>query len=113
MKTKQDIIDYCLTLPATFLDYPFAKMEKGKEPTPVLKHLKNKKMFALVQDRDEQVVVAVKIDPAQAEEQRELFEAVSAAWHMNKTHWSDIRLGLDLDDAAAERFIKESYDRTL
>lgn len=41
---KHEIVKYCLTLPDTFQDYPFP----NDNISVVLKHIKNKKWFALL-----------------------------------------------------------------
>jgi predicted DNA-binding protein (MmcQ/YjbR family) len=40
--TKRELIDYCLSFPTTYEDYPF------DETTALARHMGNKKMFALV-----------------------------------------------------------------
>ena len=81
---KQAVIDFCLSLDSTFADQPFAKIEKGKIPTIVMKHLKNKKSYAYISERAGQLFVAVKQKPEINEELRELFEDITPAYHMNK-----------------------------
>lgn len=105
---KQELIDFCLSLGATFADTPFAKMEKS-EPTIVIRHLKNKKSFAYISERDDGIVVAVKQNPEIILELREFFQAVQPAFHMNKTHWIDVHLGGDVADETVKKMIEESY----
>ena len=60
------------------------------------------KWFLLLQLDAPEPRVAVKLPPATNVALREQYEGVRPAYHMNKTHWSDLYLNL-LDD----NFIKE------
>ena len=61
-----------------------------------------RKWFLLMQLDAPEPRVAVKLPPATNVALREQYEGVRPAYHMNKTHWSDLYLNL-LDD----NFIKE------
>jgi predicted DNA-binding protein (MmcQ/YjbR family) len=112
--TKEEFTEFCQSLGPTYENTPFAKMEKDKkEPTVAIRHLRNKKIFCYWSRKDNgEVKLAVKLDPERAEMLREEFEAVMPAWHMNKTHWSDLALGADLPDAQIYKLIEESYELT-
>ena len=43
--TRQEVINYSLTLSETFVDYPFSDKKYGE--CPVIKHKNNKKWFAI------------------------------------------------------------------
>ena len=58
MKTKQDLIKYCLTYPDVYEDYPFHDTEWA-----VIRHRKNKKVFAWIYTREGNTCVNVKCDP--------------------------------------------------
>ena len=45
--TRQEIIDYCLTLPTTYEDYPFDSITDPGKWT-VMRHKTNKKSFAMI-----------------------------------------------------------------
>ncbi|RZI49318.1 MmcQ/YjbR family DNA-binding protein [Lactococcus kimchii] len=109
---KQELIDFCLSLGATFADQPFVKMEKAR-PTTVIRHLKNKKCFAYISERSGDLIVAVKQNPEVSVELREFFKDISPAFHMNKVHWNDLRLGGDVADEQICKMIETSYDLTL
>lgn len=51
---------------------------------------------------------ACKLAPEQNEELRELYSAVTPAFHWNKTHWSDVFFE-QLDTDVVESIIRESY----
>lgn len=51
---------------------------------------------------------AYKLAPERNEELRELYSAVTPAFHWNKTHWSDVFFE-QLDTDVVESIIRESY----
>lgn len=51
---------------------------------------------------------ACKLSPERNEELRELYSAVTPAFHWNKTHWSDVFFE-QLDTDVVESIIRESY----
>ena len=63
------------------------------------------KWFLLMQLDVPEPRVAVKLPPETAVVLREQYEGVRPAYHMNKTHWSDLYLNLLNDD-----FIKEQIN---
>lgn len=107
MKTKEDIIAYGLSLPGTYLDYPF------DERTAALRHQKNRKMFALFTQNKEKPLLNLKCEPMQADFWRQIYPDVIPAYHMNKTHWNSICLEGDIPDADLLTMIENSYRLTL
>jgi predicted DNA-binding protein (MmcQ/YjbR family) len=53
--------------------------------------------------------VSLKCDPEWAIELRELYEAVSPGFHLNKKHWNTISAELDVTENLLEEFIAHSY----
>lgn len=66
------------------------------------------KWFLLMQLDAPEPRVAVKLQPDVAAELREKYEGVTPAYHMNKTHWSDLYLER-LDDNFVKNQILASY----
>ncbi|MDF2613319.1 MAG: hypothetical protein K0S71_1105 [Clostridia bacterium] len=93
-----DVKAYCLSLPMAVLDYPFGD-------TPMVIKV-NKKMFALINSEGE---VSLKCEPLQALAYRDMFEAVSPGYHLNKEHWNTVKPNLDVDEELLKRMIRESY----
>ncbi len=58
MRTRQDVIDFCLSLDDTYEDYPFHDFN-----WTVMRHKSNKKMFAAICERMGNIWVNVKCDP--------------------------------------------------
>lgn len=106
---KDELLKFCEEVGPVFSSTPFAKMENGS-PTIVVRHLKNQKSFAYLSERENQLIVAVKQKPELSEELREHFKDLNLAWHMNKTHWNDIRVGGDVSDDLIRQMILQSYD---
>ena len=107
MTTKQEAIAFCLTLSDVYEDYPFHDANWC-----VIRHKKNRKVFAWIFDKDGYVWINVKCDPDGREFWRSAFESVIPAYHLNKEHWNSIILDRTIPDNDIERMICESYDLT-
>jgi predicted DNA-binding protein (MmcQ/YjbR family) len=95
--TRRGIIDYCLNFPFTYEDYPFAEMTDGGAWT-VMRHRGNRKSFALIYERQGRLRINLKCDPLEADFLRQAFTGISAAYHMNKTHWNTVIVGSDVPE---------------
>jgi predicted DNA-binding protein (MmcQ/YjbR family) len=109
--TRQDLIDFCLTLHAVYEDYPFDSVKDGTE-WAVMRHKKNKKSFALIYVRNEKLCVNLKCEPNEADFLRGIFRDVIPAYHMNKTHWNTVYIGGDVPDDEVKNMILHSYNLT-
>lgn len=67
------------------------------------------KWFLLMQLDAPEPRVAVKLPPGVATELRERYDGIRPAYHMNKTHWSDLYLEL-LDENLVKELIQASYE---
>lgn len=98
--THKEIEEYLLSLPNTWLDFPFG------EGTSVYKvghkETGEGKMFALIDDGSKPLRVSLKCDPILAETLREKYETVVPGYHLNKKHWNTIICSGQLE--AAEIF---------
>jgi len=106
---RQEIIDFCLTFPASYEDYPFDDITDPGKWT-VMRHRTNSKSFALIYERNGKLRINLKCDPFEADFLRQAFEDVTPGWHMNKTHWNTITLGGDVPEDELKRQIGRSYD---
>jgi predicted DNA-binding protein (MmcQ/YjbR family) len=112
--TRQDIIDYCLTFPAAYEDYPFDDISDPGKWT-VMRHGINKKSFALIYERGGKLCINLKCDPLEADFLRQMFDDVTPAYHMNKTHWNTVIIGAgspcdsDVPEDEIKRMIENSY----
>ena len=98
-----DIIEfreYCLSLPDAEETLPF------DDSTLVYKV--GGRMFAMLMlERPDHFVV--KCNPARAIILRDRYPQITAAWHMNKRHWNDVRFEGMLSDEAMRREVRHSY----
>jgi predicted DNA-binding protein (MmcQ/YjbR family) len=67
------------------------------------------KMFALIWLRDNPPRMNLKLDPEHAEILRDVYEAVTPGYHMNKRHWSTIILDGSVPQDELFEWIDESY----
>ncbi len=102
--TKRELIDYCLTFPAAYEDYPF------DETTAVVKHSGNNKMFAIIDFMDEKLIIILKCDPVQADFFRSIYKSVTPGYHMNKRHWNTVYVEGDVSEEELFYMINHSYD---
>jgi predicted DNA-binding protein (MmcQ/YjbR family) len=106
---RKDLIEYCLTLPLAYEDYPFNDINDESMWT-VMRHKSNKKSFALIYERNGDLCVNLKCDPTEAEFIRQAYTDVTPAYHMNKTHWNTVTLGGDVPEDELLQMINKSYD---
>ena len=107
---RKEIIEYCLTFPATYEDYPFDNLSKSPDSWAVMRHKVNKKSFALIYERGGRLCINLKCDPMEADFLRGVYADVSPAYHMNKTHWNTVTIGGDIPIAELRNMIAASYD---
>lgn len=109
--TRQELIALCLEYPDAFEDYPFGGGEAGGIVWTVMRHITNKKTFAFIFERDG-LRVNLKCEPARADMLRQLFDGVTAGYHMNKTHWNTVRVDSDVPFNVLQEMLQESYRLT-
>lgn len=101
----EELYHFCLSVPGAEASSPFG------ETTIVMKVCG--KMFALIPlDRDE-VSVSLKCDPIKAQELRQQYSSVTAAYHMNKKYWNTIRLDNTMKDETIKFWIRHSVEEVL
>lgn len=107
MTKRAEAVAYCLTLENVYEDYPF------HDPNwCVIRHKKNKKIFAFIYEKDEHVWINVKCEPEWRDFWRNAFASVIPAYHMNKKYWNSIILDGTVPPGDIRRMIGESYDLT-
>ena len=97
-------INKCLSFENTYLDYPF---DQGL--WAAIRHKDNKKIFALIYERQGNICINFKNDPQWGMLWRESFEAVTPAYHMNKEHWSTVIIGKDATEENITDMLYASY----
>ena len=106
--TRQELIDFCLTLPLTYEDYPFDEITDEKKWT-VMRHQTNKKTFAMIYERNGKLCINLKCDPFEADFLRQIYNDITPGWHMNKVHWNTVMPGGDVPEDELKQMIKQSY----
>ena len=106
--TRRELIDFCLTFPAAYEDYPFDDVADDSAWT-VMRHRTNRKSFAFIYERHGRLCVNLKCKPLEADFLRQIFRDVTPAYHMNKAHWNTVTPGGDVPDEALRKMIGASY----
>lgn len=104
MTTRQQVIDACLALPFTYEDYPF-----DDASWTAIRHRGNRKIFALIFDREGNTWVNVKAQPQWGDFWRHTYTAVVSAYHMNKTHWVSVILDGSVPRSIILRLLQDSF----
>lgn len=107
--TRQELIDFCLTLAGAYEDYPFKELAEGNRWT-AMRHRANKKTFAFINVHDNRLCVNLKCDPFEADFLRQAFNDVIPGFHMNKVHWNTVFLNGDVPDEELLQMTQKSYD---
>ena len=109
MTTRQQVIAFCNTFGDVTEDYPFddgnftAMRHKGGQ----------KRIFALIFQREGHIWVNVKNQPGWCDFWREQYpNAVIPGYHMNKHHWNSLILDGTVPREYLEQMIEESYALT-
>lgn len=106
MKTHKELEAFLLSLPHTYLDYPFGedvavyKVTVGDD-TP---------MFALIDQNKDPVNLSLKCDPILAKLLREKYETVLEGYHLNKKHWNTLIVTGQLEEQELIDLIHHSYN---
>ena len=96
-----DARGYLLQRPEAFEDFPFG-------PDVYVYKIRNK-MFATLGSDDSVARMNLKCDPEEAMILRDVFDAVSPGYHMNKAHWNTVLLNGSIPRGEIERMIDRSY----
>lgn len=104
---RRSLIEYCLTLPGAYEDYPFAD-----DVWTAMRHTAGRKIFALLYERDGQLCINVKCDPMTADFLRGAYDWVIPGYHMNKTHWNTLLPARGASEAEVYAMIDASYELT-
>ncbi len=110
MLTKRGLIEFCLTFPGAYEDYPFDDDPGSAQAWAVLRHRVSKKAFAFIYERGGVVNINLKCDPMYADLLRGAYFAVTPAYHMNKVHWNTVKVDGSVPEQEIYAWIGQSYD---
>ncbi|MBC8547389.1 MmcQ/YjbR family DNA-binding protein [Clostridiaceae bacterium NSJ-31] len=109
--TRRELIEYCMSKPGAYEDYPFDKLNDGTSWT-VMRHSGNRKTFALIFERQGGLWINLKCEPMLAELLRSAYQSVLPGYHMNKAHWNSVIVGGDLPEERLLEMIDHSFELT-
>lgn len=110
MVSRQELINYCLTFPDSYEDYPFDDGSGSAQAWTVMRHRANKKSFAFIYERGGFLNVNLKCEPMQADFLRSVYPSVIPAYHMNKVHWNSVILDGSIPKEDVFAWIGQSYE---
>ena len=97
----EEVREYCLSLPGVTEDSPYG-------PDMIVYRIEGK-IFLHLPLEYAVPRISIKLPPGKGAELREQYDAVSAAYHLNKVHWSDILIENTFKTEQIKKWIEESY----
>lgn len=108
MRTREEMIQFCLHYDNVYEDYPFSDTN-----WTCIRHQENKKVFAWIYERQGNIWVNVKGTRGWLDFFREKYKSVVPGYHLSKEHWNSIILDGSVSLEDIEAMINESYILTL
>ena len=105
MTTREEALEYGLSLADTYQDAPFSDLN-----WQLVRYKGNKKAFLWTYEKDGYINLNVKTDPDKAFFWRQAYKAVVPGYHQNKQHWNTIILDGSIPESDIKIMIAESYD---
>mgnify|MGYP001159217448 CR=1 FL=1 len=93
---------YCLSKKSSIEDYPFGN--------DVLVVKVSSKMFALINDNNNQLKISLKCDPFIADSLRQQYSSITPGYHLNKNHWNTILIDGTISEQELFEMIDHSYE---
>ena len=107
MTTREQAVAACMALTSVYEDYPF-----DDKNWTAMRHRENRKIFALIFERQGRIWLNLKAQPQWGEVWRQAFSSVQPAYHMNKRHWISVILDGSMKEADVLRLISDSFELT-
>lgn len=105
---KEQYLEHLRNMGGVTVDQPFDE----DFTTWVGRHTDSRKWFALIMEVNGRSAVNMKCDPMEADFLRSIYEGVTPAYHMNKTHWNTVYLDADVPDEELIRMTENSFSLT-
>lgn len=107
--TLNDLVQLVEKHTDAYLSFPFnGPNEHETIKWYVMKHQSNHKIIALIFEKDQRLLIDLKLTPEHGEEMRKLI-GVEPGYHMNKKHWNTVDIHhTDLSQTELVNMIKES-----
>lgn len=106
--TRDAFLTFCESLPGAQTDTPFALDAQ----TTVARHVRSKRWFAILMQKDGEDFVNLKCVPAEGALLRSGFDGVRPAYHMNKEHWISVYLDSDVPPDIIKKLTRDSHALT-
>ncbi|WDH96582.1 MmcQ/YjbR family DNA-binding protein [Paenibacillus urinalis] len=103
---KEEIISHCLTYNDVYKNQPF------DDKWTVIRHKRNKKIFAMIFKLDRNLCLNLKCEPNKADLLRTIYDDVKPGYHMNKTHWNTIILDRNMKEDDIFEMVHHSFELT-
>ena len=100
--TKEELINYCLSLEGAFKRYPFGDQ-------PLVMSIKEKKGFCDIYEHADPLHIVVKCEPMEADFLRSVYPCIKPGYHCNKTHWNSVYIDGTIADEEIKGMILNSY----
>ena len=105
MRTREEALEFGLSLPDTYQDAPF-----HDDNWQLVRVKGSGKAFLWTYERNGFINLNVKVSPEWRDLWRDIYEAVVPGWHQNKENWNTIILDGSIPTDEIKRMIAESYD---
>ena len=105
MRTREEALEFRLSLPDTYQDAPF-----HDDNWQLVRVKGSGKAFLWTYERNGFINLNVKVSPEWRDLWRDIYEAVVPGWHQNKENWNTIILDGSVPTDEIKRMIAESYD---
>lgn len=105
MMTREEILSFGMSFPATYTEAPF------RDTNWQLVRVKgSKKVFLWTYMREGYLNINIKVNPEWRDFWRNAYESVIPGWHQNKEHWNTVIIDGTISDDDIKRMISESYE---
>lgn len=105
MRTREEALEFGLSLPDTYQDAPF-----HDDNWQLVRVKGSGKAFLWTYERNGFINLNVKVSSEWRDLWRDIYEAVVPGWHQNKENWNTIILDGSVPTDEIKRMIAESYD---
>ena len=105
MRTREEALEFGLSLPDTYQDAPF-----HDDNWQLVRVKGSGKAFLWTYERNGYINLNVKVSPEWRDLWRDIYAAVVPGWHQNKENWNTIILDGSIPTDEIKRMIAESYD---
>ena len=105
MTTREEALEYGLSLPDTYQDAPFHDMN-----WQLVRYASNRKAFLWTYEKDGNIWINLKVNPEWRDFWRQTYASVIPGYHQNKDHWNTVILDGTIPTDDIKRMIAESYD---